>query len=468
MATLNSKLNDIQKWKELQEENQRRVEVDIHEVERVIDLARKTPGLAAYEENLRAMSVFFATETKAARSSGNWAYLNALVGWWDLYRESVMQRYSGVTPVELRTADKVVANIFDRFVRTIPGNQVSYSRIAKPLVYGGEGGPSAYFSIPRTLQRPFAIINLPHTAFDHVWRWLALPHETGHDLYASVRGLPAEVEDALETAMRSAVQNSEVQIPDVTVDLNPQGIPKIIQYIGEDFLATVWRGWANEAQADVIGYLNCGAAALVTLQQIIEFREQHPWLLFQGTTPGVIEDAPEEHPVPYIRNVLGIEVLRLIDGGSHNALADELQTRLDALAPQPTEIVFAISVFSQLGGANVIGQNGIEVARIQTSELIKSAKLAAKVLVQQNFAALGGNSYEQLGTFTAGDQRIVDALIDPIYGGEAGFVNEAQGVEPRHALAATVFAFERIFGLKDPVYREQRAAIINETFTHFV
>ena len=96
------------------------------------------------------------------------------------------------------------------------------------LVYGGEGGLRSYFTHPPELDRPFALINLPHAAFSNVWQWLALPHEVGHDLYATVRGLDVELEAAVGEAMRQAVKGKEIEVPGVHLDLSPHGVQHVI------------------------------------------------------------------------------------------------------------------------------------------------------------------------------------------------------------------------------------------------
>lgn len=308
-------LNNPTAWEALLAFNAQRAEVDLDEVERVLELARRTPGLAQYESSLQQLSRALRADTKLLQQHRP-EQLTELIKFWERYRAAVIQRYTAVTPVELRAADKIVNNIFDRFIRRIPSEKVIYDPDVKPLVYGGEGGPSNYFTHPPSSGLPFAIINLPHSAFDQVWQWLALPHETGHDLYASVLGLREELEQALSDAMRQAVQDGTVTIPDVHVDLSPFGAAHTIDYTGEEFLVKVWQGWANEAQADIVGYLNCGPAAIVSLQQILGFRTADLWVV-QGDGSGGFIDFPEEHPTDYVRNKLAIAALRSIDGGSH-------------------------------------------------------------------------------------------------------------------------------------------------------
>ena len=422
-------------------ESQRRIEVDLHEVERVIELARRTPGLADYEEELPKLSIFFqvATEYYQQRDPDG---LTGLVEFWERYREVVIQRYTAVTPVELRAADKVVRDIFRRFLTGVPNENFAYSPDATPLVYGGEGGLGAYFTHPPGWNRPFAIINLPHTAFDNVWQWLALPHETGHDTYATVNGFASELENTLKKRMRDAVRNGEVTIPDVDVDLNSFGVPHRIRYSGEEFLAAVWKAWANEAQADIVGLLSCGGAAAVTLQQIIGFRSEDVWELFR--TESGIGDGPEVHPTSYVRNALNIAALRLI-GDGHNSLANEIEERFRSLRPQTQHITWLLA-------------DTVVVARVPVDEMVHSAEIAAEVLVSGSFPSLGSKSYRDLGDFTASDQAIVDTMTDSLVAGDPTFA-QVDNATPRHALAATIFAFE-----KDP----SKASMINQTFKHFV
>jgi hypothetical protein len=455
MSLLSTEYNDRDKWGWFLVQNKRRTEVDVDEVERVIELALRTPGLSRHEVGLRKLSIFCAEATQRLQEEDP-DLLPLLVEMWEHYRSIVIQRYTAITPVELRAADKVVANVFETFVKKVPMQNIAYDPDVQPLVFGGAGGPHAYFTIPPVLNRPFAIINLPHAAFDNVWQWLALPHETGHDFYATVQMPSAEEHDpgltleqeltkALGNAMRDAVSSGEITIPDVKCDLSSYGVPYVIEYSGAEFLEKVWTGWTNEAQADLVGLLSCGGAALVSLQQIIGFEADDSWFLQKDK----LDDCPEVHPTPYIRNALNIAALRTIDNGNHSELADEIDTRFQALRPEVDHIVWHA------------GQTPIEVARVPVNEMVKSAEIAARVLLKERLTVLGGKSYEDLTTFTAIDQGKVSDLVVPLIEGNPKFtqLKKSTEIEPRHALAATVFAFEQ---------NREMADTINRTFKHFV
>ena len=63
MKRLDPTINQTEVWKETIDNAQKRIEVDINEVERVIELARRTPGLAKYENELQKLSIFFRFST---------------------------------------------------------------------------------------------------------------------------------------------------------------------------------------------------------------------------------------------------------------------------------------------------------------------------------------------------------------------------------------------------------------------
>jgi len=180
----------------------------------------------------------------------------------------------------------------------------------------------------------------------------------------------------------------------------------------------------------------------VALQQIIGFRTEDHWQIFP--TDSGIGDAPEEHPTSYIRNVLNIAALRLL-GNGHLDLVNEIEDRFEALRPQAQHITWRLL-------------DAVQVAEVPIKEMARSAEIAAELIVPQNLQALGGKSYRDLGDFAADDQVIVDKMIDPLVEGDPTFA-QVQGATPRHALAATVFAFE-----KD----RSRATAINQTFQFFV
>ena len=190
--------------------------------------------------------------------------------------------------------------------------------------------------------------------------------------------------------------------------------------------------------------MSCGGAALAALQRIIGFGVEDTWFLSRLSN-GALHDAPEEHPTSYVRNAFNIRALRLLDE-SFNGLADELDNRFHALSPASNKITWKL------------GQSQIIVAEVDSQEMVKSAEIAADLILNHQFASLGDKSYKQVISFDSIDQANVDLLSGPLLDGDPTFAQQA-GVEPRQALAAAMFALEM---------DRTKADTINHTFKHFV
>jgi len=74
---------------------------------------------------------------------------------------------------------------------------------------------------------------------------------------------------------------------------------------------------------------------------------------------------------------------------------------------------------------------------------------------------LKSRCYQDLIDFTGEDQIIVDDIADLLSMGCPIFAQDEHQIprKPRHALAATIFAFEK---------NRKAAALINRTFKHFL
>lgn len=69
------------------------------------------------------------------------------------------------------------------------------------------------------------------------------------------------MEEVLADVMKNMVDSGEITINDINF-MN-------IHVSGKEFISYLWNAWANEAQADIVGLINCGGAAIASLQQII-------------------------------------------------------------------------------------------------------------------------------------------------------------------------------------------------------
>ena len=93
MALLDVSLNQGDAWNGFRASMVKRVEVDLNEVERVIELAKRTPGLSRHEEGLQKLLVFFAVATQFYRDNDPNG-LVSLLSFWERYRAAILQRNS--------------------------------------------------------------------------------------------------------------------------------------------------------------------------------------------------------------------------------------------------------------------------------------------------------------------------------------------------------------------------------------
>jgi len=405
------------------------VAIPLAEIELVRRLARRVPELdrlgPRVDEMLRRMySDFWAGDL------------------WTDYRSAIVHRAVGLRAPLLRATDRLANHVTAAFTSGLgSGASLAFDPGAYVLVGEGRGNPGDYAAWAGdgnggTL--PFALIKMPEAAFWSAQRWMAIPHEVAHALFVGVDGLAAELEDALEDRMRRAVTSGEIKPPGMAFTL-PDG--RRIEHAAEDLLALVWRTWADEAQADVVGVLACGGAAVAEGQVVLGFSNQDWWEVdAQG-------DRPESHPTDFVRQWMQIAALRRM--GGHDAIADELAERLRLVGGGPKEIVFFHWTSDD---------TAIEAYRGDIEPWLRSAELAAELLLERRMARLGDKSYSQVLRFDAADQRIADEATQELLEARTDFGRSANAA-PRHVLAAAVWAHER-----DP----DATATFTEILQHFL
>ncbi len=451
LSLTNPAYNTAEGFQKLRQISQLRSLPTPAQLNEVVQVARRTVGLEDVWDELelvkkdyqRVFNLYreWIQDPQRPYDLTPFAYRRLMDNWYDFER-MVLQRAAGVYTTELRAADRVALDIFRRFYGSnqfAPANR-SYSDNARPVTFIGPTGPDAYYTWPPNTRRPLGIVNLPDGSANNVWSWLALAHEVGHDIYASIFHLGEELEAALQSALRDAGAAGQFALADVNYDDERYAM----KLTGADFASLLWKRWANEAQADIVGLLNCGSAAAVTLQPIIGFdteQTMEPDLMSYDSQTQRYGLAPEAHPTPYLRNIFNIAALRAL---GFNQQADELQTRFESLRPAATQVEFKL----EFGGALVTSQ--------PIAELEKTVAVAVPVFLARQFAALNNHSYRQIIDFSAQDQMIVDGIVDKLLGGDPLFDADAR---PRHALSATVLALE-----KDAA----KAETIHETFVQFL
>jgi hypothetical protein len=195
---------------------------------------------------------------------------------WQFYWDIFEQRQTRVAP-QLLAADRIALDCY----------QYTYGGLGKarsipspaPLAYLESGTGPATFRRDVVLSRlgrlpnPFPLVKLPYHRLVCPWTLGAVPHEVGHNLQADL-GLWHVVPRRLGEALKRD-------------GLDPAS-------------ARTWTRWHKEIFAGLIGVLLIGPAFVSSLMDVVGKSGR----VVMGFNPAAV------HPVPYLRVLLNLELLR--------------------------------------------------------------------------------------------------------------------------------------------------------------
>ena len=268
---------------------------------------------------------------------------------WDFYLELFGQRQSGFGGW-LLSADRIA---LDCYQHAYMGLGLAKSVPAPaPFNYMRTGfGPATYRRGIKLKQlgrelNPFPLIQLPYHRLINPWTLGAILHEVSHNLHSDL-GLNRVIPLSIAKRLGRAGLSTEV--------------------------VRAWTRWNREIFADLSGLLLGGPAVVASLMDVVGLG---PDIALSYRPSGV-------HPIPYLRVLLSVELLRRI---GFEAEAQKYEAAWKALYPNPA---------SRLPAA-----------------LLKSAKLAMRLVVDavcyQPFAALGNKSLSQVYSCGQKEQRMIE------------------------------------------------------------
>ena len=167
---------------------------------------------------------------------------------------------------------------------------------------------------------PTPFIVGPLWGYNQAWNYIAYAHEVGHHIYRNVDGLDCEL------------------MVNVILTLGLKG------YKREDL--RIWGAWLEEVFADLFCLLSVGPAAIHAGQRVAL------WITAESRRSSNSKDALTQilfssrdwyHPVPYLRIVLGLNALKLLEnlgpgGQAMQNQVKELHDRWANLTEQPEKI----------------------------------------------------------------------------------------------------------------------------------
>lgn len=210
-----------------------------------------------------------------------------------------------------------------------------------------------------------AVVNLPPANFQGgLLAWATLPHETvGHDILHADSGLLEELGNKVFLAVLDA-------------------------FPGDYFMANYWRQCIDETASDILGLLNAGPVAGISL---IGY--------FRGLTGGGLRNIgalpPEDtHPVDILRGFIAARVIE----------------RMSFSQSEEWSSVIREEVYKDLDRIYLVDAPKQYYYPIENEKAIKSAELVADVISDAKLYSLEGHSLKEIQDWTDKDQKIVDEL----------------------------------------------------------
>ncbi|PES10274.1 hypothetical protein [Bacillus cereus] len=309
--------------------------------------------------------------------------------------QAILQYGEGYNQKATRAFQEVVSDIYDGFLSNEDRRRVKRpdKSVIPPLVKWGNPGKGPYTCTIDTTSETFGlqtgIVSLPPVNARHgVLAWGALGHETGgHDILHADTGLLKELSTSVFNEL-------------IKQNLN-DGLPEY------------WASRIDETASDVLGILNMGPAAGISL--IGYFRGL---LAASQGKPELRNIGPENdpHPADILRGYLAASTVKLLsfDGAKNWAevIASETDKDLKTILLDGTQV-------------------SAEDAR-------KSAEIVASVIAQSRLQVLGGHALSEIQNWRNTDEMIVQQLRSNL-----SVVNPLpnkfeSGVSATHVVAASV------------------------------
>jgi hypothetical protein len=165
-----------------------------------------------------------------------------------------------------------------------------YLTLKTPVVYFEK-----IFGINRSLYAPqIPVISIPLFLYSRPNQWLALAHEMGHHIYWNSL-------DSYEETIRFQSD--------------------LISAVGEAAAKQaqdIWASWTEELFADICGTLFAGPSYAISCQDTA---------IAQARRPADLAENDDEHPAPYLRPLIAIQVLRELAGGKPDDLIEKIKDR---------------------------------------------------------------------------------------------------------------------------------------------
>lgn len=292
----------------------------------------------------------------------------------------VAEAFLQATDIQIRKAtnafQELVSDLYDGFLSEESRTSNQTGRpikppdrgILAPLVKWGnpDAGPYTWpADATSALNLKAAIVSLPPAHIGGgLLAWATIPHETGgHDLLHADNGLLEELGNKAYAGV-------------------------IAQFPGDAFLANYWKLCIDETASDVVGLLNAGPAAGISL--VGYFRG----LLGSGLRNTGSLPPADTHPVDILRGFIAAHVVENLSFSG----AKEWGSAIRQEVKKDLQTIYLVD-----------SQKGLYY-KIPQQKAIRSAEIVADIIMNSSLTSLEGHSLREIQDWTDDDQRISDEL----------------------------------------------------------
>ncbi|MFX0091736.1 MAG: hypothetical protein ACFFBD_08225 [Candidatus Hodarchaeota archaeon] len=282
-------------------------------------------------------------------------YIDGLLFRWMELRGALEQRILKSHTDWLYRSDDAARDCYGDFLRAADQYNLAPMARFEPITYLEK----SYYTVPAIARFfPVPIIAMPLAGIVNIWNWLALTHETGHDVYFNFMGVQEEAEKLVTESVKDT----------------------------ESAIANIWIGWTSEIFADMFGNLLSGPAFFRSLQELLM------------TLPQNVSTATDYvHPICSIRNVINATILRNMGFVEE---ADNIEKRWnDIYGKYQEECIYGTQI-------------------IDFKKLANPTEKVVKTLLEQTFKSLSDKSLKSFVCYNNTDHDQVLELKDKFMKGE--------------------------------------------------
>ena len=254
-----------------------------------------------------------------------------------------------------------------------------------------------------------AIVSMPSTYRNDPLLWTSLAHETGgHDVTHANPGMLTEIESNVRAWFQAAAYRFRSTGDTEHAELAMQ-------------LGEVWAHWVDEATADVCGVLNIGptfpftfAPWLAALRARIK-QSEFPALMSLSTSGP--KSPLDPHPVDLLRPYLMsgvIQSLYALDPQRRASYVNSISELMSSFADGKDTVGIAGGIKDAQGQPRTIE---VEIPLELAGHL---AAQVGQLIANMPLRSLGGNSLQQLETWSETDEALALQIADGLHDGKAG------------------------------------------------